>query len=68
MDILEKHYPNEDHVLVFDNATTHTKRADNAFSTRKMPKFTPKEGNDWLLSVTKTDYNGSQSMVPTAKF
>lgn len=25
MDILEKHYPDEDHVLLFDNATTHLK-------------------------------------------
>jgi hypothetical protein len=67
MDILEKHYPNEDHVLVFDNVTTHTKRADNAFSTRKMPKFTPKEGNNWILSVTKTDYNGKPIYGPNSK-
>jgi hypothetical protein len=32
MDILEEHYPDEDHVLVFDNATTHLKRADDALS------------------------------------
>ena len=25
IDILEKHYPDEDHVLVYDNATTHQK-------------------------------------------
>jgi hypothetical protein len=25
MDILQKHYPNEDHILVFDNAKTHLK-------------------------------------------
>jgi hypothetical protein len=30
--ILQKHYPNEDHVFVFDNATTHLKRADDALS------------------------------------
>ena len=67
MDILEKHYPNEDHVLVFDNATTHTKRADNALSARKMPKFTPKDGNNWLLSVTKTDSNGKPIYGPDGK-
>jgi len=33
MDILEKHYPNEDHVFIYDNATTHLKRADGALST-----------------------------------
>ena len=25
MDILQEHHPNKDHVLVFDNATTHLK-------------------------------------------
>lgn len=38
MDILAKHFPNENHVLVFDNATTHAKRADGALSASKMPK------------------------------
>jgi len=32
MDILENHFPDEDHILVFDNATTHLKRADDALS------------------------------------
>ena len=38
MDILEKNFQNEDHVLVFDNATTHQKRPDSALSARHMPK------------------------------
>lgn len=25
MDVIESHFPNEDHVLLFDNATTHLK-------------------------------------------
>jgi hypothetical protein len=37
MDILSRHYPDKDHVFVFDNATTHTKRADTALSATKMP-------------------------------
>jgi len=37
--ILEKYYPEEDHVFIFDNATTHQKRADGALSARNMPKF-----------------------------
>jgi hypothetical protein len=37
MDILERYYPDEDHVFVFDNATTHTKRAETALSATKMP-------------------------------
>ncbi|OJA21652.1 hypothetical protein AZE42_13631, partial [Rhizopogon vesiculosus] len=38
MTILEKDYPDEDHIFVFDNATTHLKRADDALSARQMPK------------------------------
>ena len=47
MDILENHFPDEDHVMVFDNATTHLKCADNALSACKMPKFPPKYGMEW---------------------
>ena len=32
MDICKKYYPNEKHVFIFDNATTHLKRAENALS------------------------------------
>ncbi|KAI0039257.1 hypothetical protein FA95DRAFT_1585324 [Auriscalpium vulgare] len=39
MDILDKHYPNDCHIFVFDNATTHQKRADDALSARRMQKF-----------------------------
>lgn len=38
MDILDKHFPNENHVFVFDNAPTHLKRAEDALSARKMSK------------------------------
>jgi hypothetical protein len=38
MDILDEYYAEEDHVLVFDNVTTHTKRADGALSARSMLK------------------------------
>lgn len=47
MDIYEKYYSDDDHLFIFDNATTHAKRADNALSARKMPKNTPKEGTNW---------------------
>jgi hypothetical protein len=36
MDILTRYYPDDDHVLVFDNAPTHTKRPDDALSALKM--------------------------------
>ena len=38
MDILDEYYAEEDHVLVFDNATTHTKWADGALSACSMLK------------------------------
>ncbi|KDQ07621.1 hypothetical protein BOTBODRAFT_119805 [Botryobasidium botryosum FD-172 SS1] len=47
MDILQRYYPNERHVFVFDNATTHLKRADSAISARHMPKNMPKNGREW---------------------
>jgi hypothetical protein len=54
MDILDKYYPNEDHVFIFDNATTHTKRATNALAVASMPKFPPKAKN-FLVDVTHAD-------------
>ncbi|KAJ3814714.1 hypothetical protein F5876DRAFT_86258 [Lentinula aff. lateritia] len=39
MDILTCDYPDEDHVLVFDNVTTHLKCAPDTPSATKMTKF-----------------------------
>lgn len=58
MDICEKYYPNEKHVFIFDNATTHLKRAEDALSARKMPKKTPKPGTNWGIEVTKRGADG----------
>ncbi|KAK0495603.1 hypothetical protein EDD18DRAFT_1354058 [Armillaria luteobubalina] len=41
MDILAKYFPDEDHILVFDNATTHVKHAGTALSATRMPKGPP---------------------------
>jgi hypothetical protein len=41
MDILECHFPNEDHVMVFDIAIIHLKHADDTLSACKMPNFPP---------------------------
>ncbi|KAJ3896959.1 hypothetical protein F5879DRAFT_996902 [Lentinula edodes] len=49
----------KDHVFIFDNATTHLKRAEDALSARKMPKFTPKEGMNWGVEVTMKASDGS---------
>ncbi|GLB45359.1 hypothetical protein LshimejAT787_2200220 [Lyophyllum shimeji] len=38
MDLLQKWYPEFEHVFIFDNATTHLKRPDTAPSARKMTK------------------------------
>ncbi|KAJ3716723.1 hypothetical protein DFJ43DRAFT_1134541 [Lentinula guzmanii] len=54
-DILAQTY----HVFVFDNATTHLKRAEDALSAHKMPKFTPKEGTNWGVEVTLKAPDGS---------
>jgi hypothetical protein len=59
MDILNRYYPHEEHVLVFNNATTHLKRADDALSARKMPKGTSKANKNWGVEVTATAANES---------
>jgi len=58
MDLCDRWYPNDIHILIYDNATTHRKRADNAISARRMPKFTPKEGTNWGVEVTERDAAG----------
>ena len=40
MDILDEHYAGKDHVLVFDNVTTHTKQANRELSACSMLKST----------------------------
>lgn len=58
MDILEQHFPDDKHVLLFDNATTHQKRADDALSASKMPKFMPKEGKNWGVKTNVIGADG----------
>jgi hypothetical protein len=67
INILKKHYPDEDHVLVYDNATTHLKRADGALSARRMPKFTSKPESNWLVEVNARDANGKAVYAPDGK-
>ena len=55
IDILQEYYFNFDHVLIYDNATTHLKQADNALSAHKMPKNVPKPGHNWGIEVSKHD-------------
>jgi hypothetical protein len=66
MDILENERQDEHHVFVFDNATTHTKRADDALSARKMPKNMPKDGN-FFVERNKLDPDGKAIYGPDRK-
>ncbi|KIK75578.1 hypothetical protein PAXRUDRAFT_172396 [Paxillus rubicundulus Ve08.2h10] len=56
--ILDEHYSNEDHVLMFDNATTHLKHAENTLSACKMPKGIPKNGENWGVEVNQVSADG----------
>lgn len=38
MDLIQKLYPDDDHLFILNNATTHLKRADDAPSAHKMPR------------------------------
>lgn len=58
MDIVAKYYPDDEHVFVFDNATTHQKRADDALSATNMPKGTSKAGANWGVPTTLMGDNG----------
>ena len=60
MDILEKHFPRDQHVFVYDNARTHLKRSPYALSARNMVLNTPKPGNNWLIKVPELDNQGRQ--------
>ncbi|KZV81302.1 hypothetical protein EXIGLDRAFT_686149 [Exidia glandulosa HHB12029] len=58
MDILKRDYPEEDHLFIFDNAPTHTKRAPGELSALKMPKGIPKAGTNWGVEVPMRDDEG----------
>ncbi|KAF9219454.1 hypothetical protein BS17DRAFT_770031 [Gyrodon lividus] len=55
--LVKEHFPDEDHVLVFDNVTTHLKHPDTALSACKMPKH-PSKGTNWGIEVTVKDAAG----------
>ena len=73
MDILRKHYPNDNHIFIFDNATIHTKRPPSSLSAQRMPKKTPKpdpkkpEKLNWLVEVDMTDERGNPIYGPDRK-
>jgi hypothetical protein len=60
MDILKEYYPDDDHVFIYDNATTHLKRARDSISARRMPMNTSKPGKNWLVLTPSLDESGHQ--------
>lgn len=60
MDILEKYFPDDQHIFVYDNARTHLKRAPDALSARQMVLNTPKPGRNWLVEVPELNNHGRQ--------
>ena len=63
MDLVQKHYPHEQHIFVFDNATTHSKRPASAPSAQKMTKNPSKT---FGVKVTATE-NGRTQYLPNRK-
>ncbi|EJD42266.1 hypothetical protein AURDEDRAFT_138271 [Auricularia subglabra TFB-10046 SS5] len=52
-DIVTTHYPDYEHVFIYDNATTHRKRTDDALSALHMPKFMSKTAEEnWCVERT----------------
>jgi len=67
MTIVSKHFPDNHHIFIFDNATTHLKHPDDSLSARKMPKFPPKEGTNWGVEVMVKDPFGKITFGPDGK-
>jgi hypothetical protein len=63
MDIVQKYYPHDRHIFVFDNATTHSKRPVAASSARKMTKNPSKS---FGVEATIMD-NGKIQYLPNGK-
>jgi hypothetical protein len=68
MDILSECYPEDQHVLLFDNATIHLKRADDALSATKMPKNTPAVGRNWGCETNVIGPDGKAVYGPDGKY
>ena len=55
MHILWDFFPEYKHILIYDNATTHLKQAEDALSACHMPKNIPKPGHNWGIKVSQRD-------------
>ncbi|KAJ7192309.1 hypothetical protein GGX14DRAFT_537754 [Mycena pura] len=64
MDIVTEVYPDFEHAFVYDNATTHKKRADGSLSARKMPKGT----KEWETETGKVNGKMTKTKMTDATF
>jgi hypothetical protein len=64
MEILKKHYPHDNHVLIFDNATMHLKWAGGSLSAMKMPKG---PSANFFVEINETDVVGKAVYGPDGK-
>ncbi|KAF9043718.1 hypothetical protein BDZ89DRAFT_943424 [Hymenopellis radicata] len=63
-DILAEDYPEYEHVFVYDNATTHRKRPDDALSARHMPKNTPSSpDSNWFVTRNVLNADGKPHVI-----
>lgn len=65
--ILKKYCPDQDHVLVYDNTSTHQKWPNGALLACKMPKFTSNPESNWLVEVNALDANGRPIYTPNGR-
>jgi hypothetical protein len=63
MDILTKYFPGDDHVFVYDNATTHKKRAIDSLSARKMP-LNPSHSGKQNFGITISNDGDDKVWIP----
>jgi len=61
--LVKELYPHDDHIFVYDNATTHLKRPVDAPSARNMPK-NPNE--TWGVEINELDANGKKKKIRMA--
>jgi hypothetical protein len=64
MDIVEKHYPDEDHLFVYDNTMTHLKQPEDALSPQKMPKGISNSETNFGVLQTVIGENGKPVHAP----
>jgi hypothetical protein len=64
IDILEKHFPDDDHIIIFDNASTHRKHTDDTPAACNMPK---NPSQTWGTIVTIKDTHGNVMRSPDGK-